>query len=673
MSMAGPRRESPAFHLRARLSRFFRLPPTLVPETIFDLLARNSTDVVSLHDEHGVMLSVSPGTEASIGSMMKELSGSPFWHLAREDDRQVLHEAFQSVARDGHTRYAGWRGTNSTAELSSAWFETRMARAEPDAGGSSRIVCITHGVGDRGGQLNERRREYDEGRKFLHRAMHGIYRSTVEGKFLYVNPALVRMLGYDSAEELRSIDMTTQLYAEPAERAVLIRRAREGRLGGWNHLRWKMKDGSIIVVRGVVNAVKDERGEILFFEATIEDVTESLRREEILRRNERMASLGTMLAGVAHELNNPLAAISGFAQIILRGNTLDQDDRAAVETINHEANRAARIVRDLQTFARERAYLQREEVDLNDVISYVIASQRYRMDTHGIQRQIALAPALPPIRAERAQVEQILINLIANATQALESITDAPAVRAGGGATHVAPTISVRTYARGADAIIEVEDNGPGISPENLPRIFDPFFTTRPEGEGTGLGLAVVHGIVNSYSGTLEVESNEGSGTLFRVSFPVLTYPDGQASDEALATAAGAVAPASMPLNGGPATRPLDILVVEDEVAIRKLLARYFESRGHAVVTTEDGVAALREAEQSAFDVVICDLRLPGIDGFEVMRRLRELPTGANCRCILMSGANSKVPAGPLREVLRLAAIIDKPFEIEQLRGIVEG
>jgi two-component system NtrC family sensor kinase len=371
-----------------------------------------------------------------------------------------------------------------------------------------------------------------------------------------------------------------------------------------------------------------------------------------------------MLAGVAHELNNPLAAISGFAQIILKGKGLGEEDRAAVDTINHEANRAARIVRDLQTFARERAHVQNEQVDINEVVSYVLASQRYRMDTHGVERNVDLASGLPAVRADRAHVEQILINLVANANQALERMVDAPADRSGQTVGTEVPRITVRTLAGEREVVLEVHDNGPGISAENLPRIFDPFFTTRPEGEGTGLGLAVVHGIVSSYDGSLHVESEVGRGTLFRVTLPVEGEEQARPVEIYEETE---VAPEA------PMVRPLEILVVEDEVAIRRLLGRYFASRGHAVTTAEDGTGALRAAAQTAFDVVICDLRLPGIDGFEVLRKLRELPTGVRSRCILMSGANAKTPVGPLKDALRLSNIIDKPFEIEELRRIVES
>jgi signal transduction histidine kinase len=436
-----------------------------------------------------------------------------------------------------------------------------------------------------------------------------------------------------------------------------------------------MKDGSAIVVRIVANPVADESGAVVYIEGIVEDVTERLKREENLRRNERMASLGTMLAGVAHELNNPLAAISGFAQIILRGDTLSEDDRAAMETIKHEAGRAARIVRDLQTFARERSYTHREESDLNEVVTYVLSSQRYQMESHGIQRKMELAPALPSVRAERAHVEQILINLLSNATRALESITDAPATRSEALASNEVPTIRVSTGLTDTTVTLEVRDNGPGILASDLPRVFDPFFTTRAEGEGTGLGLAVVHGIVASYGGNLEVESEPGHGALFRVSFPLL----GVAADinDSTASAPAGQVSATEPVAASHVAQPagpkqLEILVVEDEGAIRKLLARYFESRGHAVTVAGDGPSALLLAEQSAFDVVVCDLRLPGIDGLEVLRRLRELPTGARARVIIMSGAKSKVTESAVAESLRISAVVDKPFEIEQLRSAVE-
>jgi PAS domain S-box-containing protein len=634
-----------------------------LPESVFDAIAKGSSDAVTLHDASGVATAVGGAASLLFGDAARQLRNAPIWSLADAEGATKLENAVKATSSDGSTRYIAWV-VQPRYGLGPARFETRVAQLRDD-GNTSRNLCITRTVYDRRPGDDGAKRS-DESRNIVDRSIFGIYRSTLDGRFVYVNQALVRMLGYDSVDELMAIDIPSQLYADPAEREQLLKRYVEERMGEWTHVRWKMKNGSVVVMRVVVAGIPDAGGELRYFEGFVEDVTERLHREEILRRNERMASLGTMLAGVAHELNNPLAAISGFAQIMLRGDTLNEDDRSAVDTINHEANRAARIVRDLQTFARERSYVQREEVDLNEVVSYVLSSQRYRMDTHGIERVVTLAPALPPVRAERAHVEQILINLLANASQALESITDAPATRGNGSAGRIPPTITVSTAVRGAEVVLEVHDNGPGISPDNLPRIFDPFFTTRREGEGTGLGLAVVHGIVHSYGGNLEVESELGHGSIFRVSFPVAVEGPQETVRGAVDEPEGESAPALT------VAKPLEILVVEDELAIRRLLARYFEARGHSVTTAENGMAALREAEQSAFDVVICDLRLPGIDGFEVVRRLRQLPTGERSRCILMSGANAKLPAGPMREVLRLDAIVNKPFEIEQLRAAVE-
>jgi CheY-like chemotaxis protein len=211
---------------------------------------------------------------------------------------------------------------------------------------------------------------------------------------------------------------------------------------------------------------------------------------------------------------------------------------------------------------------------------------------------------------------------------------------------------------------LEVSDNGPGIAAAELPRIWDPFWTTKEEGEGTGLGLSVVHGIVTQHGGTIDVETRLGSGTTFTISLPMFGR-DG---------ADGRVDIETAPV--GPATthadRPLDILVIDDEEVIVGLLVRYFSSRGHAVVPAHEGRQALRVAQRSSFDVVICDLRMPGMDGAEVIRQLKEMPSCATAKFILSTG-DTATPAVQQRiEGLGLAAVVDKPYEVEALRRIVE-
>ena len=507
------------------------------------------------------------------------------------------------------------------------------------------------------------RRSEERYRSLFQRAAHGIFRTTPDGAFVDVNPALVRMLGYESEEELLTLNMSTAVYRDAAEQASVMARLAAGDLREWAEVRWRMKDGTPISVRIAMHAVYNDEGALESYEGIAEDITERRRRDELLRRSERMASLGTTLAGVAHELNNPLAAIGGFAQLMLRDGNASEEDRAALQTIHHESNRAAKIVRDLLTFARRAEGEQRERVDLNDVIGYLMATQRYAMETRGIERHVDLEPNLPPVFAERTQIEQVALNLLVNARQALEAMIDAPA-QIGPGPRERKPRIGVRTWSEGHTIMLEISDNGPGIPPELRSRIWDPFFTTKPEGEGTGLGLPMVHGIVTSYDGTIELDTEVGGGTRFTISLPADTRPIQPGAEEPKDEA---------PKPRERAARPLDILVVDDEPGIRQVLTRYFASRGHAVVTARDGNEAVRLARQSTFDVVICDLRLPGMDGYEVVRRIRSLPAGVRTRCIIMSGGAPDVVETLRDDRVMVSAVIAKPYDIEELRQTVEG
>ena len=507
------------------------------------------------------------------------------------------------------------------------------------------------------------RRSEERYRSLFQRAAHGIFRTTPDGAFVDVNPALVRMLGYESEAELLALNMSTAVYRDAAEQASVVARLAAGDLREWAEVRWRMKDGTPISVRIAMHAVYTNEGALESYEGIAEDITERRRRDELLRRSERMASLGTTLAGVAHELNNPLAAIGGFAQLMLRDGNASEEDRAALQTIHHESNRAAKIVRDLLTFARREEGEQRERVDLNDVIEYLMATQRYAMETRGIDRVVTLQPDLPHVFAERTQIEQVALNLLVNARQALEAMIDAPA-QIGPGPRERKPRISVRTWSDGRRIMLEIADNGPGIPPELRSRIWDPFFTTKPEGEGTGLGLPMVHGIVTSYDGTIELDTEVGVGTRFVISLPADTRPPTASESGASDHPAAAREQAA---------RPLDILVVDDEPGIRQVLARYFSSRGHAVVVARDGNEAVRLARQSTFDVVICDLRLPGMDGYEVIQRIRSLPAGVRTRCIIMSGGAPDMVESLRDDRVMVHAVIAKPYDIEELRQAVEG
>ncbi|MGH7618266.1 MAG: hybrid sensor histidine kinase/response regulator [Gemmatimonadaceae bacterium] len=476
----------------------------------------------------------------------------------------------------------------------------------------------------------------------VERIGYGVYRSTPDGRFLEVNSVLVSILGYGSADEVIALDMARDIYLDPAERVRLAERdspvANE-----WVGTQWKRRDGSAITVRLSVRRLMNERGELEAYDGIVEDVTERRRNDELLRRSERMASLGTTLAGVAHELNNPLAAIMGFTQLLLR-KPWPTEDRAALETINHEAIRSAAIVKDLLSMTRKRDVERRMPTDINDIVGYIARTRRYALETAGVTCAVELWPALPAVFGDRAQLEQVILNLLSNAEHALTN-ADSRENRA-------APRILIRTRHVRDQVVIELEDNGPGIPDAAQSQIWDPFWTTKDEGEGTGLGLAVVHGIVTDHGGTICLERTSDTGARFVVSLPV-------ASDALVAQPAGQ------------ATRPLDVLVVDPGASDLLFVERFLTARGHAVVNAGSGELAVRLAGQTSFDAVLCDARLVGRDGVSIASALRAMQGCAASRFVLSSPEQLDGRSTP--PTFEDAALVARPYDVEELRRLIEG
>lgn len=528
-----------------------------------------------------------------------------------------------------------------------------------------RALLAAHAA-DRAATEEALRASEERYRSLFERAAFGIYRSTPAGRFLDANPALIHMLGYDSLAEVRALDIARDVYRNPEDRAELFARAERRQPAPWVEAEWKRRDGSPITVRLSARLVRDADGGILYCESIAEDVTDRQRREELVRRHERLAALGVTLAGVAHELNNPLAAIKGFAQLLLRGGG-SVDDRHALETIHRETERAARIVRDLLVVARRQESRAREVVDLNEVVRYVLSTRRYAMQTRGIhcRTELTAEPAL--VLGDTVQLEQVVLNLVLNAEQALAADCDAPVSVAD--ARPTPGRIVVRTSVEEGEVLLDVQDSGPGVPDGDLARIWDPFWTTKREGEGTGLGLSVVHGIISAHSGTVEAESDAGEGMRVRVRLP--------GADPMPLTASSASVPVAATESvegvGDRAQTPLDILLVDDEASILGFLKQFLESRGHAVLCAHDGEQALRLAEFARFDVVVCDLRMPGLGGDEVIERLRRMPGFERTRFLVSTGDTASATAVRRIAALRPDAVLSKPYEMEQLRRIVES
>ncbi len=477
------------------------------------------------------------------------------------------------------------------------------------------------------------------------RAGYGVYRSTPEGQFLDANVVLVRMLGYQTLEDLLALDLAHDVYLDSEERDRLRQRAAKAVVPDWVETRWKRRDGTPVTVRLSVHEVRDDAGAVVWYDGLVEDITERQRHDELLRRSERMASIGTTLAGVAHELNNPLAAIMGFTQLLLK-KTWPTEDRAALETINHEAIRSATIVKDLLTLARRRDVGRRAPANINDIVGYIVRTRRYALETAGIACRLELDEALPLVYADRAQLEQVVLNLMSNAEQALRTAIDES--RASSGSAEIV----IRTRYTGPDVIVEVQDNGPGIPEAARSQIWDPFWTTKNEGEGTGLGLAVVHGIVAEHGGTISLDNQPGGGARFVIRLPV-------AHD---ATAVSHV---------GQAPQPLDVLIVDPGASDLIFIERFLTSRGHAVVNAGSGELAIRLADQTSFDAVVCDARLLSRDGASVAATLRAASGCAHARFVL--SAPEPLGADALPPGVENAMLVTRPYDVEELRRLIEG
>jgi signal transduction histidine kinase/CheY-like chemotaxis protein len=360
-----------------------------------------------------------------------------------------------------------------------------------------------------------------------------------------------------------------------------------------------------------------------------------------LLQAEKMTALGELVAGVAHEMNNPLASIIGYTQLVL-AQDLPDPQRRRLETVHGEAERMARIVRNLLTFARKHPP-ERTLQDLNAVIGRTLELKAYHFRVNQIRVETDLHPDLPRTQMDPHQMQQVILNLLNNAEQAL-----AGAGRGG--------TIRLTTGAAHDRIALRVADDGPGIPEAIREKIFEPFFTTKKEGQGTGLGLSLCYGIVEGHGGTIRVESRPGGGATFLIDLPVVeTGP-----------------PPAAP-RGGPAAAGgrLRILVIDPEQAVSRFLVELLSSRGHRVDTAADVTEALRKAAGDDLDLVISDLALLDDPRRNLYRELQRRNPRLLRRIIFTTGDGA---SGEVFEFISRSgnALLHKPCRIEELEGAIE-
>ena len=391
-----------------------------------------------------------------------------------------------------------------------------------------------------------------------------------------------------------------------------------------------------------------ESGRIPKVLALIRDITDQRRAQTQLQQAEKLAAMGQLVSGVAHEINNPAAIISGFAQTLLL-DQLQPDQRETVQMIYDEATRIGRITSNLLAFARAGSK-ERALVDLNETVRRTYALRSYHLTTLNITVKLELDDENPRAWANSSEMQQMLLNLLINAEQALTHIP-ADAQRA----------ITIRTVTAGEERVrLEVADTGPGIPPEIQEKIFDPFFTTKPEGSGTGLGLSICYGIVHDHGGRIHVQSVPGAGATFVVELMRDARARPRATPPALPEAKQPEAP-----DGA-----LSVLLVDDEEGLRRAAAKFLSRRGMHVVAVRDGKDALQALQRHRFDVIVSDVRMPGMSGGEFLDQLRRDHPAMVSRLVFTTGDSFAADTSNLLKESGVPSLV-KPYDFASLERML--
>jgi PAS domain S-box-containing protein len=482
-----------------------------------------------------------------------------------------------------------------------------------------------------------------------------------EGRYTFVSPQIFDILGF-RPEELMGKRMGGR--TDPSDRTAMLemfddlifKRLSEGQI----EYRTQHKNGAWRVFRASARPLHDEEGRITGVIASARDITEQQRLQQQLIQSERLAAMGQMIAGVAHELNNPLTAILGVTEL-LRDQSTDESASRQLDLAHRQARRAAHIVQSLLVFSRP-STPRSTLLHLPDLLQRTLQLHEHSLRANHIQVDLAARPDLPTVLGDSNQLTQVFLNLIVNAEQAIHEVRDRG-------------TLRIRLGVVGERVLITFQDDGVGIRRELLPRIFDPFFTTKRPGRGTGLGLSICMAIVREHNGDISAQPVPDGGSVFTVSLPVCT--------ESVALVEAPAPPASagrIEVHGAPALglSRKKILVVDDEESILELVTDSLGARGCLVDRAASSKRALELTNRNSYDVILCDLNLESgsgkvVSGFDLHDRILQKlakQSAARPAFIFMTGdlVESAVGEQAGREGNRF---LQKPFRITELLSIL--
>jgi PAS domain S-box-containing protein len=463
-----------------------------------------------------------------------------------------------------------------------------------------------------------------------------------DGGIEHANYAFCRMIGSPVDEIVRMQAADFLAPESQAQLSTILETASSD--GIWRGTLQRARcDGSTFLTACTLTALADDEGQVTQLVAVERDVTRETELRDQLIHTERLAAVGQLVSGVAHELNNPLQSVVGFTELLL-DNERRQEARDDLERILSEANRAAKIVQNLLTFVRRSNTAARATASVNDIVQSAVALRAYEFAIASIQIETDYASELPRVYVNREEIQQVLLNLLLNAEHAMKTSPERGHLR-------------IRTSVAEEGVVLEVHDNGPGVPPGVAGRIFEPFFSTKEVGQGTGLGLSIALGIAEAHGGTLSLV-DVSRGACFRLTLPAAeARPDG--AREQTRT------PMQMASAGQRA------LVADDEQPVRLLLRRLLTRRGFAVDLAVDGQMAATLLEQGHYDLVMCDVKMPNGGGMALYDNIERKHREVLDRFVLMSGDILNAQLHVLADNSNVP-LLSKPFDAAKLDTVLD-
>jgi len=493
-------------------------------------------------------------------------------------------------------------------------------------------------------------------RSIFENSVMGIFQTTLEGRIISANQAFARILGYESPDEIMSTvkDVSRQLYVYPEQRAEFLHCIEERGIVQDFQVQFFRKNRSIAWITVNARAVRDSSGKLLYIEGANQDITDQKILETQLRQAQKMEAIGTLAGGIAHDFNNILSAIMGYTDMALSDHKLDDNLRHYLNQVFRAGERARDLVKQILTFSRQSDEKLRP-LRVSPIIKEVLKLLKASLPSTIIIRQ-EIQPDPDTVLADPTHVHQMLMNLCTNAAHAMRErkgelkVTLSPVEIKPRDALIIHHGLTPGRYLK-----LAVSDTGVGVAPEIMDRIFDPFFTTKKPGEGTGMGLSVVHGIVKSYNGAITVESEVRKGTEFRIYLPLL-----------METECGQEIQAAVHIPGGKEC----ILFVDDEEVLVDLGMGMLTGLGYEVVGRTSSLEALElfRAKPNRFDLVITDMTMPSMTGSElaqeIMRMRPDVPV------ILCTGFSETITPEKVKAI-GLKDFVMKPLIKHQIAAVI--